>query len=84
MALPTVDEVQTAILKALDASPAGTLDDSRKLSAGGTTLESQEAQAVVKSALDSLLSKEVSRAGPPCSMGEAGCPISCLPLDDFS
>ncbi|BEI90339.1 uncharacterized protein CcaverHIS019_0304090 [Cutaneotrichosporon cavernicola] len=59
MALPTVDEVQTAILTALDASPAGTLTDSRTISAAGTLLGSQEAQAVVKSALDSLLSKEM-------------------------
>lgn len=72
MALPTVDEVQTAILVALDASPSGTLDDSRKLTAAGAALDSQEAQAVVKSALDSLLSKEVSppRAASSQHLGE--------------
>lgn len=59
MALPTVDEVQSAILKTLDASPSGTIDDSRKLDVSGPSVASQEGQIVVKSALDSLLSKEV-------------------------
>ncbi|TXT04966.1 hypothetical protein VHUM_03786 [Vanrija humicola] len=57
MSLPTVEEVQTAILTTLDAS--GTIDDSRKLTVGTTSLGSPEGQAVVKAALDSLLSKEM-------------------------
>lgn len=59
MALPTVEEVQSSILKTLDASPSGTIDDSRKLAVSSTSLGSQEAQILVKSALDSLQSKEV-------------------------
>lgn len=59
MALPTVEETQSAILKALDASPSGAVEDSQKLSVGSTSLSSQEGQGVVKSALFSLQSKEV-------------------------
>lgn len=73
MALPTVEEVQSTILKTLDASPSGTVEDSQKLSVGSTSLSSQEAQGVVKSALFSLQSKEVGgdcmdfeRSSKPC------------------
>ncbi|KAL1407023.1 Phenylalanyl-tRNA synthetase, beta subunit, cytoplasmic [Vanrija albida] len=59
MSLPTVEEVQTAILQTLDASATGTIDDSRQLKVGTTSLASPEGQAVIKAALDSLLSKEM-------------------------
>lgn len=62
MSAPTVEEAQTIVLKAIDASPNGEVADTRELTtASGGSLKSSEAQAVVKAALDSLLSKEVSR-----------------------
>lgn len=79
MSLPTVEEVQTAILKALDAS--GTINDSRQLSVGASSLASPEGQAVVKAALDSLLSKEVRRevGDGATEMWHAGLPSSSSP-----
>ncbi len=60
MSVPTVEEAQSIILKAIAASPNGEMPDSRELlSASGESLKSAEAQAVIKAALDSLLSKEV-------------------------
>jgi len=58
MSVPTVEEAQSIILKTLAASPDGTIADSRELNNG--TLKSDKAQAVIKAALDSLLSKAVS------------------------
>lgn len=59
MSLPTVEEVQSVILQTLAASPEGAIPDSRVLAVGGASLSAPEGQAVVKAALDSLLSKEV-------------------------
>lgn len=63
MSLPSVEEVQTAILKALDASPDGKINDTRKLVVNGKEI-GENGQTVVKAALDSLQTKDVSTAGP--------------------
>lgn len=63
MSLPTVEEVQTAILQALGASADGKIDDTRTLAVNGQAL-GENGQPVVKAALDSLESKNVS-APPP-------------------
>lgn len=59
MSLPTVEEVQTAILKALDASPDGKINDTRTLVVNGKEL-GENGQTLVKAALDSLQTKDVS------------------------
>lgn len=61
MSLPTVEEVQTAILKALDASSDGRINDTRTLAVNGKEL-GENGQTVVKAALDSLQTKDVSAA----------------------
>jgi hypothetical protein len=60
MSVPTVEEAQSIILKTLAASPSGEIADSRELTFNGADLKSEKAQAVIKAALDSLLSKVVS------------------------
>lgn len=62
MSLPTVEEVQTAILKALDASPDGKINDTRTLVVNGKEL-GENGQTLVKAALDSLQTKDVSALG---------------------
>lgn len=55
MSAPTVEATQSAVLQALATGP---IEDTRTLAVNGTPLGS-DGQAVVKAALDSLLSKEV-------------------------
>jgi hypothetical protein len=56
---PTTEALQKAILETLDASADGAIADSRELQCGGATLSGPQDQLLVKSAIDSLESKEV-------------------------
>lgn len=57
------EQIQALVLKTLDTE--GTIPDSRELNAQSTNvdLSTPDAQTALKAVLDSLLSKEVSRAG---------------------
>ena len=56
-AVPPVEALQSLILSTLDSD--GSIPDSRQLRYNGVPLASSDEQAVVKSALDSLWSREV-------------------------
>ncbi|CAD6586165.1 MAG: Phenylalanyl-tRNA synthetase, beta subunit, cytoplasmic [Tremellales sp. Tagirdzhanova-0007] len=57
--LPTTEALQAAILDSLQSSLSGSIPDTRCLEYNGKSLGSGDGQAVVKSALDSLASKEM-------------------------
>lgn len=59
MSTPTPDQVQLAVLQALDSAPDGTLADSRTLTVGGRPMAGAADQILVKAAVDSLLRREV-------------------------
>lgn len=61
MSLPPPEVLQAAILNSLATNANGAIDDSRQITYNGGELRSGEQQGVVKSVLDSLWSKEVSR-----------------------
>lgn len=57
--LPSPEALQSVILDAIHSAPSGSIPDTRILEYNGISLGSGDGQAVVKSALDSLASKEV-------------------------
>ena len=57
--LPSIEDIQSQILSTLASSSSGSIPDTRQLEHDGVTLQSGEQQAVVKSVLDSLASREV-------------------------
>ncbi|EKD04546.1 phenylalanine-tRNA ligase [Trichosporon asahii var. asahii CBS 8904] len=75
MSLPTVEEVQTAILKALDASPDGKINDTRTLVVNGKEL-GENGQTLVKAALDSLQTKDEQITETVYGLTEEGAQIA--------
>jgi hypothetical protein len=61
MSLPNPEALQPLILSLLASSSDGTIPDTRKIEYNGVDLFTSDEQAVVRAALDSLASKEVSR-----------------------
>jgi hypothetical protein len=63
MSLPNPEALQPLILSLLATSSDGTIPDTRKIEYNGVDLFTSDEQAVVRAALDSLASKEVSGSG---------------------